>query len=310
MNPLHLAARHGPHVLITGLAAGLLLPSLAEPMRNLLPPLVVLLLFVTVLRMNPETILGSLSDLQKVAFTVIRFQFVMPLIVLAIGFAGGWTGTPVLLSLLIMAAAPSISGSPNMCLMMGHPPEHAMRLMVVGTALLPLTALPVFLLMPELGDIKSVLLAGLQLLLTIVLATGAAIITRRTVLRTPSPATLLNLEGLAALTLAVFVIGLMPSVSATALNNPAIAAFWIALACLVNFGAQAVAFHLSRNRLPADKSTAISIIAGNRNIAIFFVALPPDVTAPIMAFIGAYQIPMYLTPMIMRRLYGKNNHPA
>ncbi|MCX8953892.1 hypothetical protein OU790_10645, partial [Ruegeria sp. NA] len=96
MNPLHLAARHGPHVLITGLAAGLLLPSLAEPMRNLLPPLVVLLLFVTVLRMNPETILGSLSDLQKVAFTVIGFQFVMPLIVLAIGFAGGWTGTPVL----------------------------------------------------------------------------------------------------------------------------------------------------------------------------------------------------------------------
>lgn len=197
-----------------------------------------------------------------------------------------------------------------MCLMMGHPPEHAMRLMVVGTALLPLTALPVFLLMPELGDIQSVLQAGLQLLLTIVLATGAAIITRRTVLRAPSPAMLLNLEGLAALTLAVFVIGLMPSVSATALNNPAIASFWIALACLANLGAQAVAFHLSRNRLPADKSTAISIIAGNRNIAIFFVALPPEVTAPIMAFIGAYQIPMYLTPMIMRRLYGKNNHPA
>ncbi|WP_298855602.1 hypothetical protein [uncultured Ruegeria sp.] len=310
MNPLHLAARHGPHVLIAGLAAGLMLPALADPMRNLLPPLVVLLLFVTVLRMDPETILGSLKDLHKVAFAVVGFQFVTPLIVLAVGFAGGWMGTPVLLSLLIMAAAPSISGSPNMCLMMGQPPEHAMRMMVVGTALLPLTAFPVFLLMPELGDIQSVLLAGLQLLLTILCATGGAVFVRRVWLRAPSQSTLLNLEGLGTITLAVFVIGLMPSVSATALENPAIAAFWITLACLVNFGAQIVTFRLTRGKLPAARSTAVSLIAGNRNIAIFFVALPPEVTAPIMAFIGAYQIPMYLTPMVMRGLYQRQVTPG
>lgn len=309
MNPLHLAARHGPRVLIAGLVAGLLLPGLAEPMRNLLPPLVVLLLFVTVLRMDPETILGSLSDLHQVAFTVVGFQFLIPLIILAIGFAGGWTGTPVLLSLLIMAAAPSISGSPNMCLMMGYPPEHAMRMLVVGTALLPLTAFPLFLLMPELGDIQSVLLAGLQLLLTILCATGAAIFARRVWLRSPSHSTLLNLEGLGTITLAVFVIGLMPSVSATALESPTIAVFWVVLACLANFGTQIVTFRLTRDRLPAASSTAVSLIAGNRNIAIFFVALPPEVTAPIMAFIGAYQIPMYLTPVVMRHLYEKHRRP-
>ncbi|QFT75337.1 hypothetical protein [Ruegeria sp. THAF33] len=309
MNLLHLAARHGPRVLVAGLAAGLLLPGLAEPMRGLLPPLVVLLLFVTVLRIDPETILGSLSDLHKVAFTVIGFQFVMPLIILAIGFVGGWTGTPVLLSLLIMAAAPSISGSPNMCLMMGYPPEHAMRMMVVGTALLPLTAFPVFLLMPELGGIHSVLLAGLQLLLTILCTTGAAIVVRCVWLRSPSRSTLVNLEGLGTITLAVFVIGLMPSVSTTALKSPAVAAFWIALACLANFGAQFISFRMTRGRLPAARATAVSLIAGNRNIAIFFVALPPEVTAPIMAFIGAYQIPMYLTPMVMRHLYMRQVLP-
>ncbi len=306
MNPLHLAARHGPYVLICGLAAGLLLPVLAEPMRDLLPPLVVLLLFVNVLRMDPKAILGSLSDLHKVALTVVGFQLVTPMILFALGYVCGWIGTPVLLSLLIMAAAPSISGSPNMCLMMGHAPEHAMRLMVVGTALLPLTALPIFLLMPQLGDIQSVLWAGLRLLLTILCATGAAIFVRRTVLRRPSQFMLLNLEGMGTLTLAVFVIGLMPSVSATALEDPALAAFWIAFACLANFGAQIVMFRFIQGRLPAARATTVSLIAGNRNIAIFFVALPTEVTAPIMAFIGAYQIPMYLTPTILRRLYQQD----
>lgn len=303
MNPLHLAARHGPYVLVAGLAAGLLLPGLAEPMRALLPPLVAFLLFLTVLRMEPASLLGSLADLHQVVKTVAAFQLGIPMLVLAIGFLGSWTGTAVFLSLLIMASAPSISGSANMCLMMGYPAEHALRLMVIGTAVLPLTAFPIFLMMPELGDIQSVLTAVLRLFLTIAVATLSAVALRRLFLRNPTLAVLKNIEGLATITLAVFVIGLMPSVTATALVDPGVAVFWIVFACLANFGAQVFSFFLTRGRMAAEKSSAISLIAGNRNVAIFFLALPPDITAPILVFIGAYQIPMYLTPMVMRRLY-------
>lgn len=303
INPLHLAARHGPLVLVSGLVVGLLLPGLAEPMRPALPPLVALLLFLTVLRMDPSALLGSLVDLGQVLKTVLGFQFLLPLLVLAIGLWGGWTGTTVFLSLLIMAAAPAISGSPNLCLMMGYPAEHALRLLVVGTALLPLTAFPIFWVMPELGGLYAVLTAVLRLFLTIALATTAAIILRLVVLRNPSRSTLDHLEGLATITLAIFVIGLMPSVSATALDDPLVAAFWILFACLANFGAQLMVFLLVRKRGNPDQTTAISLIAGNRNIALFFVALPPEVTAPALVFIGAYQIPMYLTPMVMKRLY-------
>ncbi|WP_170476105.1 hypothetical protein [Ruegeria arenilitoris] len=303
MNPLRLSARHGPLVLVTGLVAGLLLPGLAEPMRPLLPPLVGLLLFLTVLRMEPAAILGSLADLSQVSKTVMGFQVALPLFVAAIGIGVGWTGSPVFLSLLIMAAAPSISGSPNMCLMLGYTAEHALRLMVVGTAILPLTAFPIFWMIPELGDISSVLKATFRLFLTISLATLAAMVIRWRFLRDPTRPVLENLEGLATITLAVFVVGLMPSVSSTALIDPKIAIFWIGFACLLNFGAQLVVFYFTRGRLSADKATAVSLIAGNRNIAIFFVALPPEVTAPILVFIGAYQIPMYLTPTVMRRVY-------
>ncbi len=303
MNPLHLAARNGPLVLVAGLLAGVLLPGLAEPMRPLLPPLVMLLLFVTVLRMDPLALVGSLSDLGRVIGTVAAFQFLVPMFLLIVGYSSGWMTSPVFLSFLIVAAAPSISGSPNMCLMMGHPAEHAMRLMVVGTALLPLTALPVFWFMPELEDIQAVILASVRLFLTIALATAAAVALRLTILRQPSQTTLGNLEGLGVITLAVFVIGLMPSLSATALSAPGTALFWIALAFLINFGAQVLTLLLLRGRGSAAQVTAMSLIAGNRNIALFFVALPPEIIAPILVFIGAYQIPMYLTPSLLRGMY-------
>lgn len=304
MSPLLWAARNGPYVLVSGLAMGLFLPWLAEPMRPLLAPLVVLLLFVTILRMEPAAILGSLSDLRQVLAAIVGFQVLTPLIIISVGFAGGWMGTAVVLALLIMTAAPSISGSPNLCLMMGYPAEHAMRLVVVGTALLPLTALPIFWLIPELGDLGAVLKAAFSLFLTISGVTIVAVGLRQTALRNPSARTLMHLEGAATITLAVFVIGLMPSVSKAALSDPWLAAFWIAFACLVNFGAQLATLQLTRGRLAPAQATAVSLIAGNRNIALFFVALPPEVTAPIMVFIGAYQIPMYLTPLIMRRIYA------
>ena len=47
----------------------------------------------------------------------------------------------------------------------------------------------------------------------------------------------------------------------------------------------------------------MAIGAGNRNIALFLVALPAEVMAPLMIFVGCWQLPMYLTPMLLRRLY-------
>ena len=49
----------------------------------------------------------------------------------------------------------------------------------------------------------------------------------------------------------------------------------------------------------------LAIGAGNRNIALFLVALPPEVLAPLMIFIGCWQLPMYLTPLLLPRLYER-----
>ncbi|MEO1398544.1 MAG: hypothetical protein AAFU56_06720, partial [Pseudomonadota bacterium] len=54
----------------------------------------------------------------------------------------------------------------------------------------------------------------------------------------------------------------------------------------------------------AGDRPALSIVAGNRNMALFLAALPAATTDPILLFIGCYQIPMYLTPILLGRLYA------
>ena len=46
-----------------------------------------------------------------------------------------------------------------------------------------------------------------------------------------------------------------------------------------------------------------AVVAGNRNIALFLLALPSGVTDQILLFVGCWQFPMYLTPLLLRRIY-------
>lgn len=305
MNPLDWAARHGPYVLIAGLVAGVAVPPLAAFLRPHIAQLVVVLLFVSVLRMEPRAVLGSLADLPRTVLAVLALQLAAPLAVLGVAAACGAAGSPYVLALVLMLSAPSIVGSPNICMMMGTAPDPALRLMVAGTALLPLTVLPVFWLVPDLGDRSVILWAALRLFLTILLTTAAAMLVRRWLFPAPSPRTLRRMEGASAIALSIFVIGLMEAVTTGFLASPLGFSGWLTLAFAANFGGQALMWRALGRRLPPANGVGLSVIAGNRNISLFFVSLPPEVIAPVLVFIGCYQIPMYLTPLVMTRLYAR-----
>jgi hypothetical protein len=90
----------------------------------------------------------------------------------------------------------------------------------------------------------------------------------------------------------------------------------LALACLglvfgLNFGSQALVFAGGRllgrfgqferaasgKAMPFPEGTrSVAVVAGNRNLGLYFAALPAD---PLFAlFVAAYQLPLYLTPMV------------
>lgn len=301
--PLGLAARQGRAILVLGLIVGILLPGLAATMKSWLAEMVAGLLFIAAFRVGPRQAVGALGDLGKSLTLSAVFQIAMPVAAIVAFGLVGWHGL-LASGLVLMAAASPISGGPNLAILTGNDPAPALRQLVLGTALLPLTVIPVFWLAPALGSPGEILGSAARLLVIIFAAAAAAFLLRATIFRDPAPASLSALDGLSAILMAVLVVGLMSAVGPALRGDPAALALNLAVAFAANFGLQIGTFLILRRRDPAD-AVPLAIVAGNRNIALFLTALPSAITDPLLLFIGCYQVPMFLTPIVLDRLYRR-----
>lgn len=300
---LHIVAGRAKWCLMAGLGAGLLLPDLARLLRPWLPELVALLLFLTAMRIGLRAAIGGLHEARNALMLVFAYQMVLPLAALGVFSTMGVAETPLAIALVLMLAAPSVTGAPNFAILLGHDPAPAMRMLILGTALFPLTVLPVLSIAPGLGGAGEVLVAAARLFLVIAGAVLAGFATRALLPPRDAPRFDRALDGASALALGVVVIGLMAALGPALAESAVRVAGWLVAAVCINFGLQALAALVLGRHCPA--TAALSVVAGNRNIALFLVALPAAQTDPLLVFIGCYQVPMYLTPLLMGRFYGK-----
>ncbi|MCC5984005.1 MAG: hypothetical protein JJU42_06540 [Rhodobacteraceae bacterium] len=296
-------ARHGRWFLVGGLVAGIALPALAEAMRPLIAPMVVFLLFLGVLRLGPAGVQAGLTGLRGAGLAVLMLQLVLPLAAVAVFGAFGWLAHPLALGLVLMLAAAPITGSPNLAILAGAAPAPALRQLVLGTALLPLTALPVFWFIPAFGSPGAVIRAVVQLLGLITLAGGLALALRAGGVVAGGARAQGAMDGLAAVTLGVVVIALMSAVGPALFAGGAV---WVTLAVVMaaNLVLQIGVSALARGRTP-EAAPAMGITAGNRNVALFLGVLPEPAVDLLLLFIGCYQVPMYLTPLLLGGWYRR-----
>lgn len=299
---LHLIARHGRWALVLGLIAGVALPDLAAVLRPWLPHLVALLLYLTTLRIGARAALGRLAEARAALGLVLILQLAMPLAALAAMTAFGVQDHPYALALLLMLAAPSITGSVNFVILLGRDPAPALRLLILGTAILPLTVLPILWLGPDIGAGPQALAASARLLAVIVAAAILGFATRARVWRAPDPRTL---DGLNAIALAAIVVGLMTALGPALRADPWPTLGLIIAVTAVNFGLQIAGFAVWR-RADLSDPVGTAIVTGNRNAALFLVSLPPAVVDPLLILLGCYQLPMYLTPILLARFYARH----
>ena len=193
-----------------------------------------------------------------------------------------------------------MTGAPNFAIMNGADPAPAMRLLVIGTALFPVLVLPVFWLLPQLGGAEG-LRASMILVFVILASVGSGFALRRVFDGQIGQVEERALDGVTAIALAVIVVGLISALGPLLRENPFRLAGWVIAVFCLNIGLQVAVFYMYRG--PAR--VALSMIAGNRNVALFLIALPEHVIEPLLIFIGCYQIPMYLTPLIMKPLHDR-----
>ncbi len=305
---LAFAGRHGKWSLLAGLMTGIALPELAGFFRALIPALVVVLLFLAMLRidwgrtqMRRITVIGD-------AAALVFLQIVTPLIVIALLLAGGLTDGvwPIL---VLVTAAPAILGGTNMCLLMGLPGTLALRLTIAGTVVLPATAALVFQFTGQLLGEVTVIEAVVRLLVIIAIATVCGWLFRRAWQRAGRRLDNTVLDGMTAIALALFVIGLMEAIRPAIFNTPVYCLQMLALAFAINLGLQFITLGglvvVGRGRAIPAEWPDLAVVSGNRNLALFLASLPASVMDPWLLFIGCYQVPMYATPLLMGWVYRR-----
>ncbi|SFP97522.1 hypothetical protein [Tranquillimonas alkanivorans] len=296
-------ARHGRWVLVAGLAAGIVFPGLARWMAGALVPLIALSLFLAALRVGPRRALPPRRHWPRTVLLVVLGQTVLPLVAAGVLEALGWLDGPLATGAVLVLAAAPITGAPGLALMCRADAGAAMRQLALGTALLPLTALPVFLVLPVFGEVATVLAGAARLLLVIALAIGAAALLRKLAPAVTRPDASVAVDGLVALTMGLVVIGLMSAVGpALQRLDPALPA-----ALALSFGlhrALALATWRAARRAEPSEAAGLAVAASNRNLALFLASLPAAATGDLLLFVGCYQIPMYLTPLTLPRLAG------
>ncbi len=305
MSALAWLARNGRWVLPAGLITGIAIPPLARAFEPLIVPLIAALLFLAALRIGPDAARPRAREVPGALLLTGALQLAAPLAAIVLLAALGWLGHPVALGVVLVLAAAPITGSPGLAILTGADPAPALRQLVLGTALLPLTALPVFALLPVFADPGQTLMAALRLMAIVAVAGGGGFLLRWLVPRLAGPQAAVGIDGLTALGMGLVVIGLTSAI------GPAILALdpllWLCLAAVfaLNFGSQIVAWSVLRAGGAGPRAAPLAIVAGNRNLALFLGALPPETVQALLLFVGCYQIPMFLTPLLLSGLYRR-----
>jgi len=298
--PLAKLGQHGRWVLPFGLLLGFSLPGPAKFLVDWIPHLIALLLLVACLQIkqaiDPRRVLSLTS-----CKWVLLLQLVLPigvwLLLTLLQLPEYWI-TP---AVLVACAAP-LTGGPSLVIMLKGDARQALDFLLAGTLLLPLTCFPSLLLIDASGSVKLVAFASLKLMLLIVFVVTVAGVIRRYWLKLSHYRDDQTMDGLSAVLLALVVIGLMAGFHEEGLliSDLALTLAWaIAINVIYQFVGYAVAKWQGFNAI------ASGVLTGNRNIALFLVALSTEASAPLLLFLACYQIPMYLTPLLGGIMYPK-----
>lgn len=270
-------------------------------MRGVVTPAVALLMTLVLLRIDPTQILAWVRRPWLVAGLSAWVLLACPLIAYGATRVAGLDG-PLGAGLVLMAASCAATTAPAFARLNGLDAEISLLVALVTTALVPFTAPPLAL--GLLGIDLAISVPGLMLRLGLVvgLPALAAVALRRLL----GPARLAragrSVDGLTVLVLVVFAFGVMDGVQARLLAEPLWVLGGMALALAGNLGLNALTALLL---WPGGVRLALAagLLAGNRNQALFLAVLPAAADPGVLLFFALGQVPMFLSPFLLRRAY-------
>lgn len=293
--------RHGSVILAFGVFLGLLLPPLASLLKPLLIPGILGPFIIALIRMDWQRLL---DHARKPGITILLLLWLLIAAPFVVDTLLGWFALAEGLhgSLVLMAAASPLMASASLAMIIGLDAPLAVVLTFAATALMPFTLPPIALYL--LGIDINIAIGELMLRLGMIIGgcfTTAWLI-RRFLPKGLTDRHAAPLDGLAIIGLLVFAIAIMDGVTALMMERPGFVLR--ALLCVfgLNLSMQAAATLLFAWRGLRTALTA-GLCSGNRNLGLLLAALADRTSTDLLIVIAVAQMPIYILPMIQRRLY-------
>ena len=312
---LEAGGRHARIALPVGVVLAMLLPSTGGFFKPAAPYILAILVASAVVRLDVGAVLRAAIQPRRL---MRNFAISLGLLIAApisfVFLARLFGFDEAMLPLITYyALAPPIATTIWMCVFLGFTAPIAMEIVVLTNLLAPFTgpylaefllgaAVPLssFVLCMRLGAILG---GGMLLAMLAKQFIGVARI----------QANQRRLDGVSTIAMLAFLVPVFDGIGAVALASPGIGLLCLALATGLNFGTQALIFvggrivwMLKEDGFP-EGTRSVAVVAGNRNLGLYFAALPAD---PLFAlFVAAYQLPLYLTPMMAGWLADRRSKP-
>ncbi|MEM9010722.1 MAG: hypothetical protein AAGE18_05800 [Pseudomonadota bacterium] len=291
-------------VLALGCCLAIFLPTLSAWLRPYLPALVSMVLALAMARIDLVGVARGAVQPRRLGRSLLLVMVLMPGLAVGLWLVAWGLGLAPAdrTAITYFALAPPIASAAGLAFLMGANAALALEITLLATVLSPIIGpLMAVLLLPEApgpgalalaARLSAMIAGGLAAALLLRALFGAERIARNGQI----------VDGLAALGMFLFVIPLFDGIGALVLAAPVEALRIFALAVALNLGLHLVARRLARSVVSIPDARAVGITTGNRTVALYLAALPPEPTFAL--FVALYQFPMYFTPLILgpRRL--------
>jgi len=299
---LEWSALHGAALLAGSIFAGLFLPPLAALLRDVITPIVFLLMVLVLLRVDPAQVVAYLRRPVLVVALLVWLLVACPLLAWGAVSAMGISG-PLAAAFVITATGCAATSSPAFARLVGLDGEIALVVAVISTLLVPFTAPPLALGLMGIDLAISVgglmlrlgLLVGLPLLLSIAI--------RRVVAKERLNHWGRAVDGAVVQLVVLYGFGVMDGVLAKLLAEPGFVLGGLALAfggMLALNAVTVLAFAGFGQRL----ALSAGLMSGNRNMALYLAVMPAATDPRIMLFFVLCQFPLFLSPFLLKPIYG------
>ena len=195
--------------------------------------------------------------------------------------------------------------TPALAMLLGLDVTLALLVVVPATALMPFTVPPMALWLAGLTlDLEATALA----LRLAGLVLGSALVAFA-VRRWLGPPRLVRaapvIDGLAVLGFVVFAIGVMDGFTVTALDRPGFVAANVVAVFALNIGLQLLTVLCLMRHVALRTALTAGLLAGNNNFGLVLASVVDTAPAIMLVYVAAAQFPIYLLPIVQRRLYPR-----